>query len=316
MSHQNTAHPFAPCAEEALASSVLRCLEAYGNYLPGALSAPEEDPRFRQACDFIRRQHAIEMVILGFPAKSPNRRKTYSDHADLGEVEGLRTLHRLCVQISEIYPPGARVHVCSDGHVFADLVHVPDATVDRFQSEIEAIIRSFDFHTLHTFSARSVYGDLGGDALRHKLVTEHAKDLATTRGECLQTPEGKTLWSGIHRFLFEDDVVRCPELSRNQVRDRSKLRAYEVIQRSQSFSNLVQSRFTGALRLSIHPQLRAAKKLGIQLVPSDDRWATPWHNVLVMTPDGARLMHRARAEELGAQLRFMHDKFAYFELTR
>lgn len=306
--------PAEPCAEEALAGSVIRILEAHGNYLAGCLDTPPDDMRFRQACDSIRRQQPIEMVILGFPAKSPNRRKTYSDHADLGEVEGLRTLHRICVQIAQVYTPGARVHVCSDGHVFADLVHVADATVDMFQREIEDIIQRFDLHTLHTFSARSVYPELRGDALRQRLVADFAKDVAATRAECLQSEEGRTQWNGIHRFLFEDDLVRTPELSRNQIRQRSKQRAYAVIQRSQSFGKLVQSRFPGALRLSIHPQFRAAKKLGIQLVPSVDRWATPWHNVLVMTPAGAQLMHRARAQEQGAQLRFSADKFAFFEL--
>ncbi|MEO6596612.1 MAG: L-tyrosine/L-tryptophan isonitrile synthase family protein [Planctomycetota bacterium] len=306
--------PMIPTGDDAVATAVVHVLEQYSNCLDGPRSAEQEARRWRRVREFVRQRQPVQMVILGFPAKSPNRRKTLSDHVDLGEVEGLRTLHEICQSISRVHRPGGVVQICSDGHVFADLVHVTDQNVDCFQTEIESVIVRFGFSTLRTFSARAAYPALEGDALRRQLVADHAKDLAATRAECLETAEGRSQWGGIHRFLFEDDLVLFPELSRNQIRERSKQRAYEVIQRSQSFSSLVQEWFPHAVRLSIHPHLPASAKLGICLVPSEDRWATPWHNALVMTAFGARLMHRAEAEQRGARLCHRDEQFAFFDL--
>lgn len=299
---------------DAETQSIVATLAAHANQLPGDAPVLAVPPHAQRVAALVRERKPIEMVILGFPAKSPNRHKTYSDHADLAEVEGLRTLHRMCAAIAAGYQPGAVVHVCSDGHVFADLVHVADATVDMFQREIEGIIAEYGFNSLRTFSAGAYYQGLRGDALRARLVADFAKDVASTRTDCLHSAAGRVLLGGIHRFLFEDDLVRCPQLSRNKVRQQAKLQAYEVIRRSQSFGQLVQACFPDAIRLSIHPQLAGATKLGIRLVQGTDRWATPWHNVLVRTPSGPCLMHRAQAEAAGARLSFHDGRLAFFEL--
>lgn len=315
MQTQNFNTPSASSSHE-LAEEIVRLLQRHANYLTSSAINSPGACRLRQVQGFIESRQPIEMVILGFPAKSPNRQKTFSEHADMGEVEGLRTLNQLCKKISQIYPPGARVNICSDGHIFADLVHVSDANIDRFQKEIEKIIAQFDFDTLSTFSARTVYPRLNGNALRTQMVKDFAQELTEIRKECQATEDGRGLFNGIHRFLFEDDLVLFPELSRSQARERSKQRAYSVIQRSQAFSRLVAAHFPDAVRLSIHPHTATSEKLGIQLVPSDNRWATPWHNVLVMTEGGPRLMPRLQAESLGAKLNFFENQFAFFEMRK
>ncbi len=297
------------------ARTINQLLESRGNYLPDLdVSSEHGARRARQAHAFIASGKPIEMVILGFPAKSPNRQKTFSEHADLGEVEGLRTLQRLADDIRTVYSPGAKIHVCSDGHIFADLVHVSDPGIDRFQDEIDKIIVRFGFDSLSTFSARALYPRLKGNSLRGQMMKDFAAPLPEIKMECLANEDGRALFNGIHRFLFEDDLVLFPQLSRNQIRERSKQRAYEVIQRSQAFGKLVESQFPDAIRLSIHPHAAASPKLGIQLVPSPNRWATPWHNVLVMTDAGPCLMPRLEAERQGAALSFFDNQFAFFEL--
>ncbi len=300
------------------ARAINQLLESRGNFLselPLEISAHAEK-RQRQAYSFIASGKPVELVILGFPAKSPNRQKTFSEHADLGEVEGLRTLQRLASDIQTVYAPGAEIRVCSDGHIFADLVHVSDPGIDRFQEEIEKIIVRFGFDSLSTFSARSLYPRLKGDSLRAQMMKDFAQPLPEIKLECHASEDGRALFNGIHRFLFEDDLVLFPQLSRNQLRERSKQRAYRVIQRSQAFSRLVELQFPEAIRLSIHPHAAASPKLGIQLVPGPNRWATPWHNVLVITDAGPCLMPRYEAERQGAALSFFDNQFAFFELRR
>ena len=51
----------------------------------------------------------IGLVILAFPAKSPNRRKTLGPLPDLAEHLALNFLQLLCDQIRHFHPPGARI---------------------------------------------------------------------------------------------------------------------------------------------------------------------------------------------------------------
>lgn len=70
----------------------------------------------------------IRMVLPAFPAKSPSRDKTLSHLPDHGEELALRNLNELCKRIGQIYEPGARIVICSDGRVFADVVRIPIST--------------------------------------------------------------------------------------------------------------------------------------------------------------------------------------------
>jgi pyoverdine/dityrosine biosynthesis protein Dit1 len=95
------------------------------------------------------------------------------------------------------------------------------------------------------------------------------------------------------------------------VREETKEVAYEVIRRSNAWSRLVEALFPHALRLSIHPQLPTSAKIGFQLVPCENAWGTPWHNVALLGAEGFRLVKRREAEERGATLAY-EGKYPYF----
>jgi pyoverdine/dityrosine biosynthesis protein Dit1 len=58
-------------------------------------------------------------VLPAFPFKSPNRvDKTLGSLPDLGEELALQHLNGLCESIKEIYEPGAKVTITSDGLVY------------------------------------------------------------------------------------------------------------------------------------------------------------------------------------------------------
>lgn len=125
----------------------------------------------------------------------------------------------------------------------------------------------------------------------------------------------RNLFNGIHRFLTEDFLVLHPNKTRNRVRSECKLLAYEVIQRSNAWSNVISERFPHALRLSIHPQPRDSDKIGIHLVKTDDSWRTPWHSVAVHDGTQFRLMKRSEAESAGAFLVSYKGHPSHFKLT-
>lgn len=312
--------PFVPRVNPAMETDILDLLLSEANVLPleaaDSLRLESRERQLQTIRQSIRRDEPIPMVILGFPAKSPNREKTLTEDPDLGEVEGLKRLDALCARVRRLYPRGAKIVVCSDGHVFSDLVGVADRVVDRYQQTVCEIIEQFRLSTLSTFSLTNVYGTKPCDLMRAKLMGDFGEPLEEIRVRSKSDPAAGALFNGIHRFLFEDMAVADRRSSRSQVRNRAKGVAYQVVQRSQAFSRLVEERFPSAVRLSIHPQPSSSWKIGVRLLPSDDRWATPWHNVALRDysrEGNLRLVPRREAIRLGAELK-CENGFAYFEL--
>ena len=70
--------------------------------------------------NYTRRMKRVEFCLPAFPCKSSNLQKTAGHDPDLAEAIALWTLQSFAAEVKAVYPPGARVWVVSDGHVFAD----------------------------------------------------------------------------------------------------------------------------------------------------------------------------------------------------
>ncbi|GLE51425.1 hypothetical protein ATCCBAA256_10130 [Mycobacterium montefiorense] len=77
---------------------------------------------------------------------------------DEGERLALRTLQNLCDEIAAIYAPGARLTICSDGHVFADIVGVCDGTVTVYKDDLARLIQDENLCSLNTFDLQDMWG--------------------------------------------------------------------------------------------------------------------------------------------------------------
>src|SRR5207248_1801413 len=108
-------------------------------------------PHRERVMRFVERGEPVHLVLPGFPAKSPNRRKTLGPLPDAAEDAGLLALQSVCDEIASVYPPGARVTICSDGRVFADLVGVSDAEVSAYAAALDARIRTLGLTGIDTF---------------------------------------------------------------------------------------------------------------------------------------------------------------------
>ena len=246
---------------------------------------------------------AVHLVLPGFPAKAPNLEKVLGILPDMAERLSLAYLDEICGEIRAIYPPGARMTICSDGRVFADLVGVPDDYVDAYAREIRAIIRSLGAWTLSHVDLDEILGLADEpEAVRLALASRYGDPAERVRERVLADPSLSAMFNGLHRFLFEDLVVRSHGRSRNAVRNACKQTAYEMIGRGMAWSTLLRERFAGAVRLSIHPHACHGEKLGVRLIESADSWGTPWHGVAVDVGGRFRLMKRSEAEGLHAEL--------------
>ncbi len=252
--------------------------------------------------DFLRAGRPLHFLLPAFPAKSPSRRKTLGPLPDRAEELALRYLEDLCGELRELHAPGARITICSDGHVFSDLVCVSDQEVSEYGRELQKLLAALDCHSLDTFNMADLYEMSEFAEMRESLDAHYALPLSPLNERLSLFEHVGALVNGIHRFLFEEQAELQPERSRTKVRNECRERAYEVVRRSDAWGRLLADCFPTALRLSIHPQHPHGEKIGILLGAADDAWLTPWHAAALSTPAGWRFAKVAEAEALGARL--------------
>ncbi len=272
----------------------------------GAFCKNCQKPYLPILCELLQQKKPIILILPAFPAKSANRQKTISSAPDLGEVLGLTYLNNLCKQIHTLHPPGVQLIIASDGRVFNDLVMVDNHDVDLYQQGLKDILVQHQLTYLSLFSLDEVYPHTDYFFMRTQLMKSYGESLIAHKKALKVDEIVRYQWNGIHRFILEDQLALKPCHTKNQIRKEAKTIAHHVILRSNAWSRLLASRFPKAIRLSIHPQICGSDKLGIQLLPTAHRWATPWHNVLLKNEGGYQLIPRKEAERLGATFQKDH----------
>ncbi|MFI2186431.1 L-tyrosine/L-tryptophan isonitrile synthase family protein [Streptomyces sioyaensis] len=295
------APPGARADVQAVCAAVLGILLPHRRTLDaGDGDTPDAFPaQLRQLAGPVAAGEPIVFTLPGFPCKSPNPAKVLGHLPDEGERLALRFLDGLCARIAAVHPPGARMVICSDGHVFSDLIQVPDRDIDAYADALRTLLHDEGLTQLDVFDLRDVYGqELSHDAKRTLVHERYAPALETLQSLTRTDEPTRRLYQGITRFLFEDSVSFAGTRSARQ--RSSRRRAYGVMQRSRAWGDLIAAHHPGAFRLSIHPQPRGSAKFGIRLLDTPDVWLTPWHSCVLEHADGRReLLHRADAERLG-----------------
>ncbi|MBF9238058.1 L-tyrosine/L-tryptophan isonitrile synthase family protein [Hymenobacter sp. BT683] len=251
---------------------------------------------------YIRQGLAIHLILPAFPAKSPNPHKVLGKLPDLGEEIALTFLQSLCDDIRQVYAPGARISVCADGRVFADLVQVSDADVSAYNEVLKQQLRQLGTTDVAVVNLEDLLATTSFDEARTWVVAHYGEPLNELKARVRDTAHHRALFNGIHRFVSEDGLALAPEKSKNRVKEESKEVAYEVIRRSNAWTRLLAQEFPHAVRLSIHPQHPHSDKIGLRITRAVDDWLTPWHGVVVLRDNDYVLMKRHQAEELGAEL--------------
>lgn len=275
----------------------LACPVCTSLHLPKVLSA-------------VRRNEPVTFILPAFPGKSPNPKKVLGPLPDYAETLSLAFLGGLCQHVRQYYSPGIKILICSDGRVFSDIVGMKESDVTSYQSELNYLIEGLALSDLITVNLDDFYDDLSFGQKRDELMKDFGNSLdflmhkIRNGGLATGSPEeqeANRMYRGITRFLFEDSLYPGQTKSRTALQNESRIKAYEVIRRSNAWGELLSRYYPEAVRLSIHPQTCGSKKLGIRLI-ADETWMTPWHGVAVETPSGYRLFKRSEAESLGAEL--------------
>lgn len=261
---------------------------------------------------FVSRSVPVEFVLPAFPGKSPNKTKVIGIASDMAEQLSLDFLRRICDQIQGLYAPGARIIICSDGHVFSDLVRIADSDVTCYQAGLSGMIREAGSVSLDVFGLDREYRGRTYDKMRLLLMECYGENVDELKRQVREGGDLLTLYRGITRFLLEDADGPDYKKSRAALQRECRERAYGVIQRSRAWGRLIAERFPEAVRLSIHPQPCGSDKLGINLLDAKDNWITPWHGTAVDVEGRFVLMKRYQAEALGADLVYLHGRPSHY----
>ncbi|EJP61451.1 pyoverdine/dityrosine biosynthesis protein [Beauveria bassiana ARSEF 2860] len=284
---------------------------------------------FRRCVDgFTSRGKMIEFCLPAFPCKSSNTQKVLSDVPDRGEYLALTNLHNFLREIENIYSPGAKLWIISDGHVFSDCIGVDDDDVDaygeqlmkmnhniaqklggqnriEFQSLIDIFAAaSFDLQR-ELDTHRRAYPEFLlqrhlptnttdiADTCRSVLMLGFGPDQSQLRNELDSHDAGMTaLYRGFSKFMLEDLIRNkyTKHLSRTQVRKIAARVAFEMIQRNQAYSNLVEAVFPRHIRLSIHAHDNSGPKFGVNLLGRNAK-ATDTLPLVLEHQDGGDILH-------------------------
>ncbi|RYP65008.1 hypothetical protein DL771_008505 [Monosporascus sp. 5C6A] len=287
---------------------------------------------FERVREFVRRGERIEFCLPAFPCKSSSIEKVFGTMPDRGEQLALEHLHSFVEAIESIYEPGAKLWIVSDGHVFSDCIGVDDEMVDRYNAQLtsmnakigqrrggkdrvgfKSLVSLFDLeHSMAEIERIPL------PAMPSYISTQRTPTAELSRQILIQgckTREGVLrsriesgshsalkLYCGFSRFMLEDLKLNryTKHLSRSKLKKLGSKVAFEMIQRNEAYSNLVELLFPYHVRLSIHAHDNAGPKFGIRLFGPEVRALetlsfdaaemtsfdllhvpTPWHNSLV-----------------------------------
>jgi pyoverdine/dityrosine biosynthesis protein Dit1 len=259
-------------------------------------------PQQEQILRLVQTGDKIKLTLPAVPCKSPNSDKVLGTLPDMAERMSLRFLRQLCDEIEKVYVPGARVLICSDGHVFGDLIWVNDTTINDYTAGLIDMINTEKISCIDIFQLGHLYHRVDFDTQRALLVEEWARPLPVLREEVTSNEYQNKLYRGITRFLMEDSCL-SDSMSKSALQRLSKARALAVMQRSEAWGNLIAHHHPRTVRLSIHPQPPNSAKLGIMLLNATDTWVTPWHAVFVDSGNSNLLMKHREAKLIGNLVR-------------
>ena len=102
--------------------------------------------KFLEVIDhFVAAEKQVDMCLPAFPFKSANKvAKVFGVLPDKAEELALGRLNVMCVRIEEVYPPGARLTIISDGLVYngwSDIIEDKSLTLSRLLRMIFCIGR-------------------------------------------------------------------------------------------------------------------------------------------------------------------------------
>ncbi|PHH65699.1 hypothetical protein CDD81_1785 [Ophiocordyceps australis] len=278
-------------------------------------------PFLDQIAIFVSANEPVRLLLPAFPFKSPNRTdKVLGALPDAGEEVALMHLNGMAAAIKDVYEPGAKVHVISDGLIYNDILGVDDEQVwdygealrrlaKRNQLDHLDFLRQHDFIRVDCMSKEEYLRNatkIRREIIKYKPLNLDFDTIIATDPDLVLT------YRGYIRFLKLDLAQDCTNMTKTQREKHIKEVAKKMILRGWAFRAAIMAKYPGYVRLSIHPSA-AYSKISVYLIPQEGRVQTPWHSALVRAVDGTITMsHAAEVSNLTHELIFENGRPSYF----
>ncbi|KAI1086362.1 Pyoverdine/dityrosine biosynthesis protein-domain-containing protein [Rostrohypoxylon terebratum] len=312
------------------ASRILSIISRYKLAGNGLLSKTNDNISFlSHICSKISANEVILMCLPAFPFKSPNTStKVLGRHPDKAEEFALAHLNGLCAAIGDVYAPGARLMIVSDGLVYNDLLGVPDKDVWAYGEALRALTARKAFHHIEFCRLKDlVHIDLPNDLdeiryvanatnFRHALLKQFSRPDFDVSLRISEDEDTCLTYRGYIKFLATDLQNVYPiskERTKSKYKRGAEYIARQMLMRGDAFARAVRERFPDRLRLSIHAST-GENKLSINLLPTDTSFTTPWHCSIAFRLDGTTTTgHRAEFEaDETLELIYENNRPSYF----
>ncbi|ETI29379.1 hypothetical protein G647_01832 [Cladophialophora carrionii CBS 160.54] len=259
-------------------------------------------PKFLAVIEkFVSAGAQVETCLPAFPFKSANKvYKVLGTLPDKAEEIALKRLNDMCLRIGEIYAPGARCTIISDGLVYNDLLSISDRDTWAYGQALRAMAvqKGFDrirFSWIRDFvnfplpeKMDEITYVANATNFRRFILNNFGKDDIDIDHEIATKPDTKLTYLGYRRFLESDLKYVFPVgngRSNHGYKRDVKYLAKEMLVRGYAFAGAVAHAFPNYLRLSIH-QSTGEHKVSMSLLNTKTGFTTPWHCSVALMADG------------------------------
>ncbi|KAK5629393.1 hypothetical protein RRF57_005109 [Xylaria bambusicola] len=251
---------------------------------------------------FVATGERVEACLPAFPFKSANQAyKVLGKLPDKAEELALDRLNSICRRIQDIYPPGARITIISDGITYNDLLSISDQDTWAYGEALRTLAteKKFDcisfsrMKDLLDFPLPKEINEITYVAnctnFRRELLNRYGKPDLDIDYEIATNHDTKLTYLGYKRFLESDLKYIFPRgagRSSNSYKRDCKYIAKQMLVRGYAFAEAIKNAYPGYLRLSIHESIGAVAKLSISLLNTKTGFTTPWHCSVAHLADG------------------------------
>ncbi|KAH6873803.1 Pyoverdine/dityrosine biosynthesis protein-domain-containing protein [Thelonectria olida] len=259
-------------------------------------------PKFLSVIEtFVMAGNRVDMCLPAFPFKSANKvYKVFGILPDKAEELALHRLNDMCARIRDVYGPGAKLTIISDGLVYNDLLSIPDRDTWAYGEALRAMALEkgfdhIDFSRLRDLvkfplpeKLQEITYVANATNFRRSLLNRYGKDDLDIDHEIATNPDTLMTYRGYRRFL-ESDLQYIFQTgkgrSSNGYKRDVKYLAKEMLIRGYAFAGAVKDAFPNHLRLSIH-QSTGEHKVSMSLLNTRTGFTTPWHCSVALRADG------------------------------
>ncbi|KAL8966513.1 MAG: hypothetical protein Q9183_003343 [Haloplaca sp. 2 TL-2023] len=259
-------------------------------------------PNFLAIIDrFVLAGTEVKMCLPAFPFKSANKiEKVFGILPDKAEELALERLNSMCTRIKDVYPPGAKLTIISDGITYNDLLNISDRetwaygeslrsmALEKGYSNIE-FARLKDlvrFKTPLPEKVEEITYVANATNFRRYLFNQFGKDDIDIDQEIATNPDTQMTYLGYRRFLESDlRYIFGHGRSNHSYKKGVRYLAKQMLIRGYAFAGAVKAAFPEHLRLSIH-QSTGEHKVSMSLLNTKTGYTTPWHCTVAQMLNG------------------------------